>query len=106
MDPTTLDFIKTVAAGQLRHLLTGTAGALIAKGVLQSDQQGAFVQIGMGLAAYGLGAALSWWQKDGRDLAVAQLARLRKHVATIPAAPPATVDAVMLNKAVAIAKTL
>ena len=105
MDQTTLDFIKTVAAGQLRHMLTGAAGALIAKGALQSDQEGAFVQIGVGLATYAAGAAWSWWQKDGRDLAKAQLARLRIHVAAIPQASSAS-TAAQVNAQVTAAKAL
>ena len=106
MDPSTLDFIKTVAAGQLRHMLTGAGAALVAKGVLQSDQQGAFVQIGMGAAVYGVGAAWSWWQKSGRDLAKAQLARLRLHVSMIPRAPESSLKSVDYNNKVDAAKAL
>ena len=109
MDQTTLDFLKTVGAGQLRHALTGAGAALVAKGVLQSDQEGAFVQIGMGAGAYLVGAVWSWWQKDGRDLAKAQLARLRTHVAAIPTVAPmeSTVATVAkVNAQVTAAKAL
>jgi hypothetical protein len=57
------DFWKPIIAGQLRHGLTLAAGALVADGVIHSDQQGAFVQIGLAVLTYVAGAAWSWWQK-------------------------------------------
>src|ERR1700737_3197876 len=78
MDLATLwTMLHPVLAGQLRHILTVAAGVLIAKGALQSDQSGAFVQIGVGLATWAVGAGWSWWQKEGQLRMVAMLAKMK-----------------------------
>lgn len=79
MDPTLWQMAQPIIAGQLRHVLTGLAGALVTKGALQSDQQGAFITIGLGIASYAAGAAWSWWQKYGQAAVKAQLAKLKAH---------------------------
>lgn len=75
--------LQPILAGQLRHLLTVAAGMLIAKGALQSEQSGAFVQIGLGLASWVVAAGWSWWQKDGQAKVVAQLAKLKTTTPTV-----------------------
>jgi hypothetical protein len=82
-----LDYIKTlwpliepIAAGQVRHGLTVVAGGLITKGALESGQEGAFVQIGSGLATWAAVAAWSWWQKSGQNKLIAFAARMPKLV--------------------------
>lgn len=77
MDPTIWQMAQPIIAGQLRHFLTGIAGVLVTKGAIQSDQQGAFIDIAMGVAAYLVGAAWSWWQKSGQAYVSAELARLK-----------------------------
>lgn len=57
------NFILALVAGQLRHVLTGTAGVLVTAGALQSSQTEAFIQITTGLIVYGIGAGWSWYQK-------------------------------------------
>jgi hypothetical protein len=68
--------LQPILAGQLRHFLTLLAGALIAKGALQSDQSGAFVEIGIGLAGWAAAAVWSWWQKEGQAKILAALAKV------------------------------
>ena len=68
--------LQPILAGQLRHFLTLLAGMLVARGALEGDQSGAFVQIGAGLAGWAAMAAWSWWQKDGQARMLAALARL------------------------------
>ena len=84
MDDTTPGFLETVIAGQARHVLTGVAGGLVAHGALTADQSNSFVQIGSGLALYGIGAGWSWWQKSGQALVKARLDSLRHRVQAIP----------------------
>lgn len=104
MNQSTKDFIKSAAAGQARHVLTGAGVWLAGHGVIQSDQQGAFVQIGVGAALYGLGAAWSWWETSGQALVAAQFSRLQGHVAAIPTVPSSLPAAAEVNEAVASAK--
>lgn len=109
VDPTsTADFIKAVIAGQARHMLTGVGGILVAHGALASDQQDAFVQIGIGLIFYVIGAAWSWWQKDGQAFVKAQYARLRRNVEAIPPVPagaaPSAPQVAKVNAAIDAAK--
>ena len=73
------DLLKAFLAGQLRHALTVASGALIAAGVIQADQQGAFIQIGIGCASWAVVAVWSWWQKKGQALLAAELAKLKGH---------------------------
>jgi hypothetical protein len=111
MDDTTSTFFETVIAGQIRHVLTGVAGTLVAHGALQADQSTSFTQIGAGMAMYLVGAGWSWWQKSGQEQVLAQFAKLRHHVAAIPvvsvvsaASPSAARDALKINEAVSSAK--
>jgi hypothetical protein len=90
MDSTTTSFLETVIAGQVRHVLTGVAGGLVAHGALTADQSNSFVQIGAGLALYGVGAGWSWWQKNGQALVKARLDKLRHRVQAIPIVTAAT----------------
>ena len=75
------DLLKAFLAGQLRHVLTVVSGALIAKGALQTDQQGAFIQIGLGCASWAAVAVWSWWQKNGQAAVAAELAKLKGRTA-------------------------
>ena len=68
--------LQPVLAGQLRHLLTVAAGVLIAKGALQSDQSGAFVQISVGVVTWVVSAGWSWWQKEGQAKLLAAVAKM------------------------------
>ena len=104
MDPTLWQIAQPILAGQLRHVLTVGAGMLIAKGAIQADQQGAFIEIGLGLATWAVGAGWSWWQKSGQALVAAQLARLRRHVDAIPQVPSNMPKAAEVNAAVETAK--
>lgn len=105
MDDSTKEFIKSAIAGQVRHVLTGAAGALVVNGAIQSSQTDAFVSIGGGIVMYGIGAVWSWWQKDGQALVAARLAKLKRHVDAIPAPSPVTpvsgAGAIILAKQVA-----
>lgn len=55
--------LTAIIAGQLRHVLTALAGALVAAGAIDAAQTESFVAITSGLVLYVLGAAWSWWQK-------------------------------------------
>lgn len=77
MDPTLWQLAQPILAGQLRHALTVAAGALIARGALQSDQRGAFVTIGLGVASWAVGAGWSWWQKRGQAKVAADVAQFK-----------------------------
>jgi hypothetical protein len=65
-------FNKEMIASLARHLLTKGAGALVAYGVIKSDQSGAFVEIGVGIAVFLAGLAWSWLEKRKKPAAVAQ----------------------------------
>lgn len=52
-----------ILRGQVRHILTGAAGALVAAGALQGDQQTQFVTIGSGVVVYLGTVAFSAWEK-------------------------------------------
>jgi hypothetical protein len=67
------ELLKPFIAGQIRHVLTGFAGALVSVGALQSDQAGSFVTIGAGIVLYGIGAVWSVVQKKGVNGIVADL---------------------------------
>lgn len=63
-----------MAAGLLaRHLLTSAAGVLAAHGYINSNGKEQFIGAGMVL----LGVAWSWYQKTGRVLVDAEIARMR-----------------------------
>jgi hypothetical protein len=53
-----------VLAGQLRHLMTVVAGALVGAGALQSSQQNEFISIGAGIIMWAIAALWSWGQKE------------------------------------------
>ena len=72
------DFLKPVLAGQVRHLLTVVAGALVGTGALQSTETTEFVSIGSGIAMWALVAIWSWWQKYGQAKLVADLQGFRR----------------------------
>lgn len=74
--PTLWAMAKPILAGQLRHSLTVAAGAAIAHGALQADQQDAFIQIGMGVAGWAAVAAWSWWNGVGKARVAALLNKL------------------------------
>jgi hypothetical protein len=54
-----------VLAGQVRHLMTVVAGALVGVGALQSDQQSQFISIGSGIVVWLVAAVWSGVQKNG-----------------------------------------
>lgn len=56
-------FLKSVIAGQLRHVLTVAAGALVTAGALDASQSESFVVIGSGFVLWGISAAWSYYQK-------------------------------------------
>lgn len=69
MDETT----QAIAAGIVRHLLTGAAGVLVSAGYLQSSQTEQFIGAGMLV----VGIAWSWWQKKGQAEALDLLRRAK-----------------------------
>src|SRR5947209_15917136 len=71
MNQALFDLLKPYLAGQLRHILGVIAGALIAKGALASDEQGAFTTITSGIVFWAIAAGWSWWQKYGQAAALA-----------------------------------
>jgi len=105
MDDATTSFLETVIAGQARHILTGVAGGLVAHGALTADQSNSFVQIGVGLVLYGVGAGWSWWQKNGQALVKARFDKLRHRVAAIPIVT-ATTPTIAVNSAIIKAKEM
>lgn len=55
-----------IVSGQLRGVLTGLGAVLVAHGAIESDQESAFVNMGLGIASYAAGAlwsAVSKWIK-------------------------------------------
>jgi ABC-type nickel/cobalt efflux system permease component RcnA len=56
-------FLKSVIAGQLRHVLTVAAGSLVTAGALDASQSESFVAIGSGLVLWLGTAAWSYFQK-------------------------------------------
>lgn len=64
--------LQAIGAGIIRHALTTAGGALVAAGILDKGQTGAFVGAGMVL----VGIAWSWWQKRGQQQALAEVKRL------------------------------
>jgi hypothetical protein len=91
--------LTTVIGGLLiRHAVTFIAGALVAAGAVQPSLESQFITIGVGIATWAFGVALSWWQKQGQvRLQVrlaAELARIRmsaqqRQGAAAPAQPAA-----------------
>ena len=77
MNQALFDLLKPYLAGQLRHALTGMAGALVLKGIIAPSEQGPFVEIVSGMVAYAIGAGWSWYQKNGIDGMKAKLAALQ-----------------------------
>lgn len=104
MNQSTVDLVKSVVAGQARHVLTAAGVWMAGHGLIQSDQQDQFVQIGVGAALYLLGAGWSWWQKEGQSLVAARLEKLRGHVAAIPMVPSNMPAATQVNAAIDSAK--
>jgi hypothetical protein len=101
--------LQPILAGQLRHFLTLLAGALIAKGALQSDQSGAFVEIGIGLAGWAAAAVWSWWQKEGQARLLAALAKIHggaPQSVSAGAAAKAAIDVATVVKILLIAFAL
>lgn len=88
------DLVKAFIAGQVRHVLTGAAGALVAHAAIKGDQANAFVEVGSSLVLYAIGALWSWWQKNGQAAMKAKLDRVSGHVQAInTSAPPGQVAA-------------
>lgn len=56
-------FLKAVIAGQLRHVLTVAAGALVTAGAIDAGQSESFIAIGSGLMLWLGTAAWSYVQK-------------------------------------------
>lgn len=56
-------FVRSVLAGQLRHVLTIAAGSLVTVGAIDSSQTESFVAIGSGIVLWCATAAWSYWQK-------------------------------------------
>lgn len=101
--------LQPILAGQLRHILTLAAGALIARGAIESDQSGAFVQIGLGIASWAAVAGWSWWQKDGQSRVLAQLAKMHRmapSTATTGEAAKVAIDAAVIVKILLVAFAL
>lgn len=63
----------TIGGLVARHLLTVAAGWLMSHGFLAADGSMTEAFIGIGLAL--IGGGWSWWQKNGKVLVDAQLAR-------------------------------
>jgi hypothetical protein len=74
--------IPTILAMLARHALTVLAGALAARGYLDSSATEGFISAGMTLAAVGW----SWWQKTGQAEVSAELAKLKAQKAPTTAA--------------------
>ena len=68
--------LQPYLAGQLRHALGVLAGYLIAKGVIASGDQSAFVSIMSGIVVWGVMALWSIWQKYGVLALKARVAEL------------------------------
>jgi len=59
--------LTAVISGLLiRHAVTFIAGALVAAGAVQPSLESQFITIGVGIATWAVGVALSWWQKQGQ----------------------------------------
>ena len=84
--------IQTILAMLARHALTVFAGALAARGYLDSSVTEGFISAGMTLAAVGW----SWWQKTGQAEVLAELVRLKAQKA--PLSSQAVRDAMAQNK--------
>lgn len=64
-----LDLMKPFVTAFVRHALTTAAGALVADGLIMSNQTNNFVGAGLFL----VGIAWSWWQKYGQAITVSLL---------------------------------
>lgn len=64
-----IDLMKPFVTAFIRHGLTTAAGALVADGLLMSNQTNDFV----GASFFMIGIAWSWWQKYGQAKATALL---------------------------------
>lgn len=60
------DQMKTVIAGQVRHLIGYAAGILLGVGAIQQSQEAQFISIGTSIAMWAIVASWSWWQKKGQ----------------------------------------
>ena len=69
--------IKPFIAGQVRHVVSVVAGALIASGAVASDDRTVFVNIGTGMVMWAIAAAWDWWQKEGQKQMLATLAKMK-----------------------------
>ena len=77
--------LQPILMGQLRHGLTLVAGALVTHGIIKSDQSSAFIEIGIAIILYLIGAGYSWYQKIGQAKIKTKLEILSNKVKAIPA---------------------
>lgn len=68
-------------AGRIRHLLAALAGAMVAKHIIQPEQQSAFVDIGFSMVAYLIAEVWSVMAAKGVPWLKAEKARLEKLLA-------------------------
>jgi hypothetical protein len=78
-NPAAMALIKSVVAGQLRHVLSGIGGAglLAAFAIPGQDTQNQVIELVVSGIFYAAGSAWSWWSKTGRDQFIARIAKLR-----------------------------
>lgn len=55
--------LQQALLGVVRHFLTAAGGVLVTAGYATSDQTAAIVNSTLGIAAFAVGVAWSWWQK-------------------------------------------
>ena len=61
----------------LRRALTAGAGVLAARGVIESNQEGAAVEIGVSVAIYAATEVWGWWNERGHAMVLAHFAKIK-----------------------------
>lgn len=91
---------------EVRRVVSAVAFTAVAHGIVDSNQSGAFVEIGVGIASYGATMLFNWWMLRGHALVKAQLDRLTNHVQSIPTVPSDMPRAAAVNSAIEAAQTV
>lgn len=73
MDQATSDLVKSIIAGQARHVCTALAGSLVTYAIITPDQSNQTITVLTGIVVGAVGAGWSWWQKKGHAIVIAKL---------------------------------
>src|SRR6202142_976351 len=89
---------------EVRRAVAALAAIAVTRGAVDSNQSGAFVEIGVGVASYAATVLFSWWKSKGQALVEKRLHELRTHVVAIPNVPSNMPRAAEVNAAIETAQ--